>query len=245
MDSKIIDHLEKIHESGKKDFRWENLRKLVKRYVIGECVLDAGCGTGHMTLGLCNEGYKVTAIDCSEKLTFFTKKILKKNNQKADVYTMNLLEVNSLGENRYDTILCLDVLEHIEDDQLALSNLAYTLKNEANLIISVPALGILYGQRDREIGHYRRYNKVDLIRLIENSGLDITEIRFWNFLGLIPVFISEKVLHKKINEGFRYNNKSPLSLQLLNRWFSIIENNMQFPIGLSLIAVCKKREEKL
>ncbi len=241
MDSKIIDHLEKIHESGKKDFRWENLRKLVKRYVIGECVLDAGCGTGHMTLSLCNEGYKVTAIDCSEKLTSFTKKILKQNNQKAYIYTMNLLEVKSLGENRHDTIICLDVLEHIDDDQLALSNLVYTLKNDANLIISVPAFSFLYGQRDREIGHYRRYNKADFVKLIENSGLEITEIRHWNFLGFIPVFISEKILHKKINEGFRYSNKSTLSLQLLNRWFSVIENNIHFPIGLSLIAVCKKK----
>jgi len=56
MRSGIEYHIEKIHKSGKKDFRWNNLRELVSRYLEGNSVLDAGCGTGHMTLKLLREG---------------------------------------------------------------------------------------------------------------------------------------------------------------------------------------------
>lgn len=244
MDSNIVSHLEKIHESGKRDFRWENLRLLVKKYVTGPCVLDAGCGTGHMTLSLLNEGYKVTAIDCVDELTSFTQKILAQNDQNASIHTMNLMDVKSLGSGIYDTVICLDVLEHIADDKIALNNLVYTLKEEATLIVSVPAFSFLYGVRDREIGHYRRYNRSDLVKLIEGSGLKVMRIRYWNFLGFLPVIISEKLLKKQINEEFRYRNKAPFYYGFLNKWFSTVENNVSFPVGLSLIAICKKPSYK-
>lgn len=240
MNSNIASHLEKIHESGKRDFRWENLRLLVKKYVTGHSVLDAGCGTGHMTLSLLNEGYQVTAIDCVDELTSFTHKILEQNDRTASLHTMDLMDVKSLGRDVYDTIICLDVLEHINDDQTALNNLAYTLKEEAIIIVSVPAFSFLYGIRDKEIGHYRRYNREDLVKLIESSGLTVMKMRYWNFLGFLPVIISEKLLKKQINEEFRYRNKAPFYYGFLNKWFSTVENNVSFPVGLSLIAVCKK-----
>lgn len=239
MDSNIISHLEKIHESGTRDFRWENLRHLVKKYVRGNSVLDAGCGTGHMTLSLINAGYTVTAIDCEHELTSFTQSILEKNKQIASIYTMDLMDVKSLGKGIYDTVICLDVLEHIADDQTALNNLVYTLKEGATLIVSVPAFSFLYGLRDKKIGHYRRYNKADLLKLIENSGLELIKIRYWNFLGFFPLLISEKILKKQINEEFRYKKKNTFYHNFLNMWFSIVESNICFPVGLSLIAICK------
>jgi SAM-dependent methyltransferase len=243
MKSGIEYHIEKIHKSGKKDFRWNNLRELVSKYIEGNSVLDAGCGTGHMTLKLLKEGYIVTAIDCSRELTRFTQEIVKQNNLKAEVYTLDLLNVNQLGKNIYENAVCLDVLEHIDNDELALQKLISTLKKGGNLIISVPACSFLYGTRDGDIGHYRRYNKNDLISLIKKSGLEIKVIRYWNFLGFFPILLSEKLLHKKISEEIRYSKK-PHHVCLnyfLNKWFFVVENNVRFPIGLSLIAVCKKK----
>lgn len=243
MKSGIEYHIEKIHKSGKVDFRWNNLRELVSKYVEGNSVLDAGCGTGHMTLKLLNEGYAVTAIDCSKELAKFAQDAVKQDNFKAEVYTLDLLNVNQLGENIYENAICLDVLEHIDNDELALQKLISTLKKGGNLIISVPACSFLYGTRDKDIGHYRRYNKKNLISLIKKADLEITVIRYWNFLGFFPILFSERLLHKRISEEVRYSKKPHYIYlnYLLNKWFFVVENNVRFPIGLSLIAVCKKK----
>ena len=248
MSSDLNDHLAKVHEYGKTDFRWYNLRKLVKKYVVGKSILDAGCGTGHTTLELLNDGHEVTAIDLSQGLVDFTKRIIKENNYTGDVYVLNLTNAKVLGENKFDTILCLDVLEHIRDDELAIKNLYYILKKNGHLIVSVPALRVLYGIRDKKIGHYRRYGRDELIEKLRASGFDIVDIRYWNFLGVLPFLFSEKILHKKLYEGMRYSRKSFFSRllnNLLDRWFYRIENNVRVPIGLSLIAICRKDSSSL
>jgi 2-polyprenyl-3-methyl-5-hydroxy-6-metoxy-1,4-benzoquinol methylase len=243
MKSGIEYHIEKIHNSGKEDFRWNNLRELVLKYVEGSSVLDAGCGTGHMTLKLLNEGHAVTAIDRSKELTKFTQEAVKQDNFKAEVYTLDLLNVDQLGINIYENVICLDVLEHIDNDELALQKLVSTLKKGGNLIFSVPACSFLYGTRDRDIGHYRRYDKKDLISLIKKADLEIKVIQYWNFLGFFPTLFSEKLLHRKISEEIRYSKKPHYIClnYLLNKWFFIVENNVRFSIGLSLIAICKKK----
>lgn len=244
MTSYLADHLDRVHKYGKTDFRWRNLRKLVKRYIVGKLILDAGCGTGHMTLDLLNSGYEVTAIDISQELIDFTKRIIKDNNYVAAVHAIDLTNIKVLGENKFDTIVCLDVLEHIDDDELAIKNLRYILKKNGHLIVSVPALRFLYGIRDKKVGHYRRYSRVELIEKLRTSGFDVVSIRYWNFLGVLPFLVSEKILHKKLYDGMRYSRKSfflRLLNDLLNRWFCGIENNVRFPIGLSLIVVAKPK----
>jgi 2-polyprenyl-3-methyl-5-hydroxy-6-metoxy-1,4-benzoquinol methylase len=244
MASDLVNHLAKVHEYGKTDFRWHNLRKLVKKYVVGKSILDAGCGTGHTTLELLNDGYEVTAVDLSQELVDFTKRIIKENNYTGDVYVLDLTKAKVLGENKFDTILCLDVLEHISDDELAIKNLYYILKKNGHLIASVPALRFLYGIRDKKIGHYRRYGRDELIEKLRASGFDIVDIRYWNLLGILPFLFSEKILHKKLYEGVRYSRRSFFSRllnNLLDRWFCRIENNVRVPIGLSLVAICRKR----
>ena len=239
----LVDHLTKVHRYEKTDFRWHNLRRLVKKHVVGKSILDAGCGTGHTTLELLNDGYEVIAIDSSQELVDFTQRIIKENNYNGDAYVLNLTNANVLGENKFDTILCLDVLEHIKDDELAIKNLYYILNKNGHLIVVVPAVSFLYGIRDKKIGHYRRYGKDELIEKLRASGFDIVDIRYWNFLGVLPFLFSEKIVHKKLYEGMRYSRKSFFSIALnaiLSWWFSNIENSVRPPIGLSLIAICKK-----
>ena len=152
---KLENHLEKIHRHQETDFRWRNLRGLVKKYLKDGTVLDIGCGTGHMTLELLHRGYTVTSIDISPKLINFTRNIVEKSGFDVDAKAMDARDVKTLGKSSFDNILCLDVLEHIENDVEVLKRLEYVLKNEGRLIISVPALKFLFGKRDREIGHFR------------------------------------------------------------------------------------------
>lgn len=248
MTSDLIDHLLRVHSHEETDFRWSSLRRLVKKWVIGTNILDAGCGTGHMTLELLKEGHDVTAVDNSQNLINFTNELIDKEGFNADVIRLDLTESEVLGRDRFDTIICLDVLEHISDDRLALRNLHRILAKDGNLIISVPAIKYLYGLRDKKIGHYRRYDRRELIEELEESGFQVIEIRYWNFLGFLPFLLSEKVFHKNIYEGLRYSDRSLASNilnKMLNLWFSAVENNVKFPLGLSIIAICKKQNKKI
>jgi len=241
MATNLIKHLKETHESSGVDFRWRNLRNLVKTHIQGNNILDAGCGTGHLTLELLQEGFTVTATDYSQELVDFTRKLLDQTDYCANVYQLDLRETKTLTEENYDTIVCLDVLEHIDNDMIALQNLKNALKPGGVLIISVPALSWLYSYRDEEIGHYRRYNKHELLKKLADAGFEISTIRFWNLTGLLPYLISEKLLKISIDKNVRNNNKSRsarITNNLLNVWFEHFENNFNSPIGLSLIAVC-------
>jgi len=132
MTTSLINHLKTTHENSKTDFRWRNLRNLVKTHIKGTNILDAGCGTGHLTLELLQDGFTVTATDYSQDLVDFTKRILQRAGFSPDVYQLDLREAKTLSEEIYDTIVCLDVLEHIDDDLIALQNLKNALNREGH-----------------------------------------------------------------------------------------------------------------
>ena len=244
MQSELNSHLEKIHEYQKTDFRWCNLRKIVTRSIVGKKILDAGCGTGHLTLDLLSADYDVTSIDYSDELVDFARKTISDAQYPANVFSCDLMSVKDHNLPLFDTIVCLDVIEHIEKEEIVLKNLYDLLKTDGILILSVPAIKQIYGQRDKKVGHYRRYDKKELIRKIEDAGFILSQIRYWNFIGVIPVILFEKILHKPVDEKVRYSRTSLYSKILhpvLNGWFSLVENNIPSPVGLTLIAVCRKK----
>jgi 2-polyprenyl-3-methyl-5-hydroxy-6-metoxy-1,4-benzoquinol methylase len=244
MQSDLNDHLEKIHEYQKTDFRWCNLRKIVKRLIVGKKILDAGCGTGHLTLDLLRADCDVTAIDYSDELVSFARKTISDAQYTANIFSCDLTSVKDHNLPLFDSIVCLDVIEHIEKDDVALKNLYDLLKTDGTLILSVPAIKGIYGHRDKLVGHYRRYEKQELILKIEDAGFTLSAIHYWNFIGLLPVVFFEKLLHRRVNETVRYSRTSLYSRiihPVLNGWFTLAENNVHFPVGLTLIAVCRKK----
>jgi len=80
----------------------------------------------------------------------------------------------------------LDVIEHIEDDNAAIASMRDSLKTGGTLILSVPALSRLYGPKDIEIGHYRRYDRMVLLDVLSRNGFEPTFVRYWNVLGVFP-----------------------------------------------------------
>jgi len=244
MQSELNKHLEKIHEYQKTDFRWSNLRKIVKQSIVGKEILDAGCGTGHLTLDLLRADCDVTAIDYSDELVHFTRKTISDAQYSANVFSCDLISIKDLRLPSFDSIVCLDVIEHIEKDDIALKNLNHLLKSGGTLILSVPAVKALYGQRDKKVGHFRRYDKKELMKKIDDAGFTLGSIRYWNFIGIFPVILFEKLFQMPVDETVRYSRNtlfSKLFHPVLNLWFLLIENNLPFPAGLTLIAICRKK----
>lgn len=243
--SDLEEILERVHANESRDFRWVHLRNLVIAEVSGPKVLDAGCGTGHMAFMLLSRGYDTTAVDASSSLTEYARSYLERAFSHPRVMCMDLADISRLGDSVYDSVVCLDVLEHVERDIEILANLKDVTRIGGTVILSVPAIPGLYGIRDRKIGHYRRYSRRRLVRVIREAGLDLEDLRYWNFLGLWPVIFFEKFLKVSPPESLRYapeRGASSLFRSLLTVWFSSIEHRFRFPAGLTLIAVCRRRD---
>jgi len=83
------------------------------------------------------------------------------------------------NDEAFDTVVLLDVLEHIEDDVALLAGLGARLGPGGHLILKVPAMPSLYSPMDEAIGHWRRYDKKGLIEVISRAGLEV--VRIWAF----------------------------------------------------------------
>ena len=115
---------------------------------------------------------------------------------------------------QYDTLFALNVVEHIEDDSLAITNAAKFLVKGGNLIILVPAYQWLYNNFDQELYHFRRYNKAGLEQLFRACDLKATRSFYFNALGMAGWFFSGKLMKKKIIPGSQirfYNLVIPLA----------------------------------
>jgi SAM-dependent methyltransferase len=236
-------HWGKIYLHQAMDFRSSNIALLVARLVESGSVLDIGCGTGHLSLTLLQRSLDVFAQDKSPEMVNRCKEVFIQGGY--DPGRVRLASVEDLDEqDYYDNVVALDVIEHIENDLMAVRAMCRVLKPGGKLILSVPSISWLYGPKDEQVGHYRRYEKKMLAEIISKSGLKLTDIRYWNIIGVLPLCLSVKILKRKISEDFRYRGeKSTKSLVLnsfLRNWFFFIENSLPMPLGLTLIASARK-----
>ncbi len=140
-----------------------------------------------------------------------------------------------LSELGIDTVVALNVLEHVADDRLALRMAAEILRPRGRLILLVPAWPKLYCQFDRFLGHHRRYNKKDLAEKLKDSGLDARITRHFNFLGAFGWFFSGKIIRRKVlpkGQLRLYDLAVPI-LRRVERWTGP-------PFGLSILMVAEK-----
>lgn len=223
----------------KNDFRNFNLLNRVSALVKGKQVLEIGCGNGILLKKMKDNGKSVTGIEPNEKLINIAKNI---NPDLAIIHgTSENLE--KLVFEKFDTIIMTDVLEHIEKDGLLLDNLHKYLNKTGELVLVVPAYQALYGIRDKNIGHYRRYSKRTLKTLLKNNNFTVTKLFYWNMLGVLPYFLYEKVWKKPLSTEMRSGKNMNVAKKMLSKilfyWFKYIENNTNLGFGLSLFCVAK------
>jgi len=134
--------------------------------------LEIGCGNGSFISFITSYGFKVMGIDTSKQ----SVSVAKKKNPTSTILNKSLFEIN----DQYDIIFCLEVLEHIENDCIAIEKISQILKNRGFFICSVPAHPNLYREfTDKYYGHFQRYEKIKFIKLLKSNNLNI--ISFWNY----------------------------------------------------------------
>jgi SAM-dependent methyltransferase len=134
----------------------------------------------------------------------------------------------------FDSIVCLNVLEHIRDDTAALRRFHDLLAPGGRLLLLVPAHQVLYGRADQELGHERRYSKRLLQRVLEQSGFAVEVARHVNPVGAAGWLVSGRLLRRTdIPSGAlrAYDRAVPL-LHALDR--------VELPFGLSLWVVGRR-----
>jgi SAM-dependent methyltransferase len=218
------------------DSRFRAIKSKIKKEDIGENVFEIGCGHGAIIKQF-EEGFNVCVDGCD--LNIYALNQIR--NVKGKIFCLDIYEKHEELLDKYDTVLLMDVIEHIEDDFLFLENSIKFIKRGGIVIINVPALNMLFSKYDLVAGHKRRYNKKMLQELFTKCGVEEISVSYWGFM-LIPIAIIRKLMlkfvakEKVISTGFHPpNNLSNRILNLILKAENKILNSP--PIGTSLIGI--------
>lgn len=228
------------------DYRRKSLEQLVHSYVTGQRVLDLRCLTGHLAVELALEGREVVALDGYAEGAAMTNALARRRGLGRDIARVWDLAhlIAAVDGQHFDTVLCLDTLNHVTDDEAAVAAIAQVLSGGGRLILSAPAFPALHGKRDEALGHLRRYTKSRLSRLLEHGGFQIQMMRYWNFAALPAYVLIEKLLRRKLPEGLRYGRSKlfgSLPNHVLRWWYTTVENRLLFPCGLTWFVIAHRR----
>jgi SAM-dependent methyltransferase len=108
---------------------------------------------------------------------------------------------SKFGPGSADTIICCNVIEHIEDDSRAVANMVNALSCGGHLFILVPALQELYGELDRLAGHYRRYDKSQMLRACSGTPTRLLELRYFNPIGGLAWWVNRFARHQSLDDS--------------------------------------------
>lgn len=224
---------------GKAD-RFNNwMYKTILPWCKGE-VLEIGSGAGNISKYFLDDNFKITLTDIRNNYCKSLENKFSDSPSLAGVIKMNLVnpDFDSQHSNlfeTFDTVFALNVVEHIENDNLAIHNSKKLLKPDGHLIILVPAFDILYNKFDHGLGHYRRYTKTSVSKLLMQNNLSLIHKQYFNFAGIFGWFASGNILRNEtipVQQVNIFNNLVPV--------FRLVDRLLLNQAGLSTIVVGRK-----
>jgi SAM-dependent methyltransferase len=200
---------------------------------LGHRVLEVGAGLGAITARY-EQGREVVANDVSPScVRALRERFADRPNVRVEDRDLRALEVDVC----FDSVLMVNVLEHILDDVGALRGLRTLLVPGGNVIVYVPALNGLYGPWDKRIGHYRRYSVWRLREVFREAGLEPAELHWVNFLA-IPAWAAFG--RGNIDDRERSGNLLSLWDRTAVPAARLLESHVRIPIGLNVLGVGRR-----
>jgi glycosyltransferase involved in cell wall biosynthesis len=201
---------------------------------LGRRVLEIGSGIGNITKYLLDRDF-VIATDVEPR--YLT--LLKNTFGQYRKFMIENFDISSSDGERYrpyhiDSVICFNVLEHIEKDEKALENIFNILEPGGRLLLFAPSHRWLYGSLDQHLGHHRRYGKEELKRKLEDAGFNVILLKHFNRIGILGWFLNSKILRRKRLPSLQlrvYNLLVPLSK---------MADLLPLPFGTSLLAIAKR-----
>jgi len=201
-------------------------------------VLEIGSGIGNISKCCLAEGHSLMMTDIRLEYIDFLKRGFSEKEQQVlqlDLVDQNFDEKFEAYFGKFKTVFALNVIEHIEDDNLAIQNASKLLCAGGKLIILVPAHPLLYNKLDRNLFHFKRYGIGDLRKLMQISPLKLESVKGFNSLGIAAWIYGGLISRKGVIAGGDmkfYNRLVPIA-----KW---IDKIIFLKLGLSLIAVSRK-----
>ena len=228
-----------IRQANENKNHWwfESRKEIIKNFIKKRIkkkikILDFGCGVG-INLDMLKLFGNVTAFD-ENKLAI--KQIKNKTRVKI-LHKFDQLK-------KYDLVVALDVIEHIDNDKKIIKKLANKINKNGNILITVPAFNTLFTSKDINLHHKRRYNKKTLLRLLDKE-FKMERCTYYNFF-LSPIIMPMLIFFKVFNINFidKAEKKNNIIVNFILKTIFSFEkyliNFINFPFGISILYYGKK-----
>lgn len=221
-------HLKAVRGPGVNHWIFETIKPFV-----GHDVLEAGCGIGNLSEMMLNK----TSLSCIDIDPLFVELISRRfshlENFNADV--CDVVELNQSNiKVKPDTVICLSVLELVQDDVQALKNFFEILQPGGNLILMVPQHDALFSRLDKRFGHLRRYEQQQITQTLTEVGFEVRSVKDFNRLGFIGWLIFSRLLQENELPGsmmWMFNHLLPIAKRF---------EAFKFIPGVSIVAIARK-----
>lgn len=208
------------------------------RPFLGRRILEVGAGIGNMS-----EEFLTTRPEllvATDTDAYYRRRLAERFADRPEVVVEPLSMPDSgagarLAKYRLDTVIATNVVEHIEDDFGTVTTMHDLLAPGGRAVILVPALQSIYGELDRELGHFRRYSRQSLGALMERAGFEVEQLTWFNRAGVLGWWLNGRI---------RRLRRIPLDqLRAFDRMVPMLrfERFLPLPFGQSLIAVGRIR----
>jgi SAM-dependent methyltransferase len=218
----------------------ETLIKDLAGELTDPIMLDVGCGTG-INYSVMSKYGTAVSTDFSEEALQFSK------TRGVGDLVRSSVETLPFKHNAFDVVTALDVLEHVDDDLKALDQLRRIMKENALLVITVPAYGFLWSEHDEALHHRRRYAASELRNKLTRAEFEVERISYYITILFFPILfmrflqsIFKKSVHAKTSHIIlpRWLNSFLVWILAVERFFLRWVN---LPFGVSLVCLARKR----
>jgi SAM-dependent methyltransferase len=229
-------------ETNQGHWWFESRKSIIKSFLKSKIkkkinILDFGCGVG-INLEMLRSFGNVFYYDDN-------KKVQNLNVQNKKFFGMKSINNIKKMTKKFDLIVALDVIEHIDKDTKVINHLSSMLKNNGKILITVPAYQFLFSIKDKVLHHKRRYTKKNLNEIV-NKKFDIIKSTYFNFF-LSPIIIFMTLLFKFFERNYidsverKPNAIVNFFLKLIFTSEKFFLNKMNFPFGISILVFAKKK----
>jgi SAM-dependent methyltransferase len=226
-DEDLLEVLQDL-EHSKNYSTW--ILELIGPHVNGR-ILEVGAGRGTYSRYFAEHGH-LTALEPSESHSAELRERLK---DYSNVIVITARLDGTAAPGSYDTVVLLNVLEHIPDDHQALGDIYESLAPGGKMVLWVPAFESLYGKFDQRIGHYRRYHRNELLALVHKVGFQQVTARYTNMPGFVAWWLVVRVLGRAPTGRLAAFHDRFL-IPVIRR----VERLVRPPVGQSLLVVAQR-----
>jgi SAM-dependent methyltransferase len=203
------------------------------RPYLGETIAEVGAGIGSVSrLLLEMSPQRLFAFEPSSNMFPHLSEELRHADQ--------AVAINDFFRSDYvpsgvDSVVYINVLEHIEQDRSELENARQSLRPGGHLLVFVPALRWLYSDFDRHVGHFRRYTRKGLAQLAADVGFNVVKSQYFDIAGIVPWYVGFVLL-----KGSPRNGSVALYDKLVVPPMRLVESVLTPPIGKNVLLIARK-----